>query len=177
MTVLRWREWDGLGIQHIVLQAADGGIVADGVVVGSDPFAASFRIVIDRTWTARRVEIAIAGGGALLLESDGAGRWMRDGRPAPELDGAMEPDISVTPFTNTFPVKRLRLARGASAEISAAYVDIPSLDVFSDPQRYTCLEEGRLYLYESLNSDFRREVSFGEDGFVAGYPGLFRRPP
>jgi hypothetical protein len=177
MTILRWREWAGPGIQHITLRPAGDGVVADGVVVGSDPFAASFSVVIDRTWTVRRVEVAVTGGGKLILESDRVGHWTRNGRPAPELNGAMEPDISVTPFTNTFPVRRLRLAKGARAEISTAYVDVPSLDVFSDPQRYTCLEEGRLYLYESLDSDFRREVSFGEDGFVASYPGLFRRLP
>jgi hypothetical protein len=175
MTILRWQAWDGPGIQHIVLRPAGEGLVAEGVVVGSDAFASGFRIAIDRTWAARRVEVAVTGGGALLLESDDTGHWTRAGRRVPELDGALEPDISVTPFTNSFPVKRLKLARGESAEIRTAYVDVENMTVFADPQRYTCLEEGRLYLYESLDSDFCREISFASDGFVASYPGLFRR--
>jgi hypothetical protein len=175
MTILRWREEMGPGIQHVFLRPLGDGLVADGFAIGSDPFAARFRIEIDRAWLARRVEVTLAGGEALILESDGEGQWRVGGRPAPELDGALEPDISITPFTNTFPVRRLRLARGESAEIRTAYVDVPSLAVSADPQRYTCLDEGRLYLYESLDSDFRREVSFGQDGFVTSYPGLFRR--
>ena len=175
MTILRWREETGPGIQHIFLRPLDGGLVADGFAIGSDPFAARFRIEIDRAWRARRVEVALAGGETLLLEGDGRGCWSVGGQPAPELDGALEPDISITPFTSTFPVRRLGLVRGESAEIRTAYVDVPSLAVSADPQRYTCLEDGRLYLYESLDSDFRREVSFGPDGFVATYPGLFRR--
>ena len=175
MPILRWREWEGPGIQHVVLRSEGDGFVAGGVVVGSDPFAASFRIAIDREWMTRHVEFSVTGGGSLRLESDGQGHWSRDDRPLPELDGALEPDISVTPFTNTFPIRRLRLAKRESAEIRTVYIDGPNLAVFADPQRYTCLEEGRLYLYESLDSDFRREVSFGEDGFVTTYPGLFRR--
>jgi hypothetical protein len=174
---LRWQEWEGAGGQHVVLRPRDDGLVADGVVIGSEPFAARFRIAIDRAWRARRIEVAVAGGLSLLLESDGEGNWTRGARRLRELDGAMEPDISVTPFTNSFPVRRLRLAKGESAEIRTAYVDVPSLAVFADPQRYTCLEEGRLYLYESLDSAFRREVEFGADGFVSVYPGLFRRLP
>ena len=173
--ILRWREEAGPGIQHVFLRLVGNGAVADGFVIGSDPFAARFRIEIDRAWLARRIEVTLAGGETLLLESDGEGHWRVGGRPAPELDGALEPDISITPFTNTFPVRRLQLARGESAEIRTAYVDVPSLAVSADPQRYTCLQEGRLYLYESLDSDFRREVSFGPDGFVTTYPGLFRR--
>ena len=177
MTVLRWQEWEGPGVQHVALRPRDDGFVADGVVVGSEPFAARFRIEIDRAWRARRIEVAVAGGESLRLASDGEGNWTSGARRLRELDGALEPDISVTPFTNSFPVRRLGLAKGASAEIRTAYFDVPNLAVFADPQRYTCLEEGRLYLYELLDSDFRREVAFGADGFVSVYPGLFRRLP
>ncbi len=54
----------------------------------------------------REVELALLGGDARLsLRSDGAGRWSDDrGRPLPELDGCIDVDISVSPFTNTLPV-------------------------------------------------------------------------
>jgi len=44
-----------------------------------------------------------------------------------------------------------------------------------DPQRYTCLEPMRRYRYESLDSDFTREIEVDLDGLVVVYPGLFRR--
>jgi hypothetical protein len=109
------------------------------------------------------------------LVADGKGNWSRDGRFLPGLDGAMEPDISVTPFTNSFPVRRLGLRKGESADIRTAYIDAVDGKLFADPQRYTCLEEGRRYLHQSLDSDFCREITFDPDGFVSSYPGLFRR--
>ncbi len=175
--LLRWRNWEGQGLQHVSVTRNDNGLVAEGVAIGDDPhpFAATFRIVADRDWLTRRVEVALVGGASLLLEGDGDGHWTLDGLPMAALDGTLEPDISITPLTNAFPVKRLRLAKGQSAEIRTAYVDVANMAVFADPQRYTCLEEGRLYLYESLDSDFRREVAFDGEGFVTDYPGLFRR--
>ncbi|MET3794973.1 putative glycolipid-binding domain-containing protein [Aquamicrobium terrae] len=177
MTVLRWAPWSGQGLQHVVLTERDGWLTAEAVVIGSDTadFAASFRLVADDGWRARRVEVAVSGGLSLRLEGDGAGNWTREGLALPQLAGAVDPDISITPLTNTFPVRRLGLAKGESAEIRTAYIDVPSLDVFADPQRYTCLDVRRRYLYESLDSDFRAEIEFDKDGFVTNYPGLFRR--
>jgi hypothetical protein len=49
------------------------------------------------------------------------------------------------------------------------------LSVTTDPQRYTRLETGKRYRYESLDSDFVREIDIDDDGLVVTYPGLFRR--
>ena len=46
----------------------------------------------------------------LSLTGDGAGRWQIDGRDAPDLDGCLDLDIQVTPFTNSLPIRRLDLA-------------------------------------------------------------------
>jgi len=177
MKMLRWGEWTGHGLQHVELGDEHGWFTADAVVIASDPamFGATFRIVADEAWLVRRVEVTVSGGPSVLLESDGRGNWERDGQPVAHLAGALEPDISATPLTNSFPVRRLRLGKGESAEIRTAYVELPSLDLFADGQRYTCLEEGRRYLYESLDSDFRAELAFDASGFVMDYPGLFRR--
>ena len=55
-----------------------------------------------------------------------------------------------------------------------AYIDVADLTVVPDPQRYTRLDED-LYLYESLDSEFSREITVDFDGFVIDYPGLFER--
>jgi hypothetical protein len=52
---------------------------------------------------------------------------------------------------------------------------LPGLAVATDRQRYTCLEPNRRYRYESLDSDFTRDIEVDEDGLVVTYPGLFRR--
>ncbi|MFE0014241.1 putative glycolipid-binding domain-containing protein [Mesorhizobium sp. NPDC059054] len=176
--VARWQEWDGDGTQYLVLSGQRDGMSVDAVAISSDPylFAARYRIAIDVDWLTRRLEVSLVGReDVLILEADGKGHWTMDGQPMPTLDGVLEPDLSVSPFTNTLPIKRLRLAKGESAEIRTAYISVPALEVFPDPQRYTCLEEGSRYLYESLDSDFRREITFDEHGLVTDYPGLFRR--
>ncbi|MEA3167022.1 MAG: uncharacterized protein QOJ26_1906, partial [Thermoplasmata archaeon] len=54
------------------------------------------------------------------------------------------------------------------------YVDLPSLAVKPDLQRYTRLSERR-YLFESPASGFARDIDVDDDGLVVTYPGLFRR--
>jgi uncharacterized protein len=53
-------------------------------------------------------------------------------------------------------------------------VGFPELEVIPDPQRYTRLATNT-WLYESLDSDFSREIKVDDDGFVIDYPGLFTR--
>lgn len=179
-TVARWRDWSGDGIQHLVLREGPTAIVAEAVVIAVDagePFAARFRIVCDPAWRTRRVEAAVVGGERrLVLAADGQGAWSDgDGRPLPELAGAIDVDLSVTPFTNTLPIRRLGLAAGESAELRVVYLRLPDLTVEVDGQRYTCLEPMRRYRYEALAGGFAREIEVDVAGFVVTYPGLFRR--
>ncbi|WP_157014921.1 putative glycolipid-binding domain-containing protein [Mesorhizobium xinjiangense] len=175
--VVRWREVEGGGLEHLVMAARGDAILFDGVVIpGGQDYAVEYHIACTANWRVERVEAAIIGGqGSLLLEHDGRGHWKRNGRAAPSLDGVFEPDLSVSPLTNTFPIRRLGLSQGESADIRTAYVSFPDFAVFADPQRYTCLEENRLYRYESRDSDFCRDIEVDADGFVIDYPGLFRR--
>lgn len=69
----------------------------------------------------------------------------------------------------------LGLSAGQSAEITTAFIEFPALSVVSNPQRYTCLEEGRRYLYESRASELRRELEIDRDGLVVTYPDFWQR--
>ena len=93
----------------------------------------------------------------------------------PQLGAAIDIDLSITPFTNTLPIRRLHLQSGQSEEIVCVYVQFPGLDITTDRQRYTCLEPRRLYRYESLDSDFSRDITVDDEALIVTYPGLFRR--
>lgn len=178
MKIVRWREWEGPGLEHLVLRERAGEVLADSVVIcfGQTPFAVRYRIECDANWRARSVTVDMIGSGqTLVLVSDGEGHWIRDGLAVPELDGVLDPDLTVTPFTNTLPIRRLRLSTGQSADITTAFIRLPALTVVANPQRYTCLEEGRRYLYESRASDFRRELEIDGDGLVVTYPDFWQR--
>ena len=178
--VARWQDWSGAGIQHVVLrEGAEEISVEAAVIVTEDEarFAARFRIECDRAWRVRSVTADVVGDDRrIALTSDGAGHW-RDaaGAPQPQLDGAIDVDLPITPFTNTLPIRRLDLRAGESADIRVVYIILPDFTLTTDPQRYTCLEPRRRYRYESLDSDFVREIEVDAHGLVVTYPDLFKR--
>jgi uncharacterized protein len=178
--VARWQDWAGTGIQHLVLREGSEAIVAEAAVLATEEgtrFAARYRITCDGAWRVKKVEAGLIGDDRRInLESDGAGHW-RDvvGEPLPHLEGAIDVDLPLTPFTNTLPIRRLNLAAGQSADIRVVYLLLPEFIITIDPQRYTCLEPGRRYRYESLDSDFVRDIEVDADSLVVTYPDLFRR--
>jgi hypothetical protein len=177
---VRWKSAEG-GLEHLVLEELSSGFDADAVVVGAADgvgFGARWRLAVDPLWRARRLDVEIVGlDRRLALRADGEGRWTNaDGVPLTALAGAIDLDLSASPFTNTLPIRRLGLSVGDAAEITVAYVSFPDLALFPHPQRYTRLAE-RTWLFESLDADFRREITVDDDGLVVSYPGLFEREP
>jgi uncharacterized protein len=55
------------------------------------------------------------------------------------------------------------------------YIVLPAFTVIAHPQRYLCLDPLNRCRYESLDTDFVREIEVDQDGLVLTYPGLFRR--
>jgi uncharacterized protein len=179
-----WAPWEGLGLEHLRIVTSDGGVVANGLVIGLEagrPFRIGYEVRCDERWRVREVRVATpdSEGPVLELQADGEGRWMRrGGEPLPELDGCIDVDISATPFTNTLPIRRLGLEHGESEELVVTYVRVPELLVGPERQRYGCLEataNGGLYRFEALPSAFTAELPVDADGLVIDYPGLFRR--
>jgi len=177
---LRWSAWDGCeaGLEHADVRPADGGLTISGIVIGQADgakFGLHYRLKVDSTWRTRTVHLRTTSGRVLELESNGQGSWTEDGKPQPELQGCIDVDIQATPLTNTLPIRRLEWPAGTAADIRLCYIAVPDLAVSPRTQRYTALEPGSLYRFESLDSGFTAELPVDEDGFVLDYPGLFRR--
>ncbi|WP_440708660.1 putative glycolipid-binding domain-containing protein [Herbiconiux sp. YIM B11900] len=174
----RESEAGGGGREDLTVAFSPGGCVAVGHVVLADPepYDVYYRVECDDGWRSRYVSVAeTLRGRSLAMRSTGDGRWVSDdARMLPGLADAIDVDISVTPFSNTLPVRRLQLAVGESADIVTAYVDVALMRVSADPQRYTRVES-TVYRYESRDSDFVRDLRVDEEGFVLEYPGWFRR--
>ncbi|HUA32826.1 MAG TPA: putative glycolipid-binding domain-containing protein [Candidatus Binataceae bacterium] len=177
-TIARWKDWSGKGLEHSVLTQSANRIVAESVVIGTaeaKPFALRYRIVADRWWRVRELDADLIGGRSLKLRSDGRGHWSgQSGRALPKLAGAIDIDISATPFTNTLPIRRLKMNTGDAQEILAVYIQVPALTVITDRQRYTRLDATH-YRYDSVDSDFTRKIEIDSAGLVVKYPDLFRR--
>lgn len=174
-----WTRWDAPGLEHLRLTADDHGVLADGLIVGvgeSGPFRAHYRVRCDAAWRVREVTVdPLDGRAPLTLRADGAGVWT-DGTGAalPALAGCVDIDLSISPFTNTLPIRRLAFAAGEARVLTMAYIRAPELAVEPFRQRYTRLAADR-YRYENVGDDFTAELALDADGLVLDYPGLFRR--
>ena len=121
----------------------------------------------------RRVELELDGGAVRrVLLADGAGRWRWEGGPElAGVAGALDVDLTVTPATNTLPIRRLGLEVGQAVELSMAWVQFPGLEVVGSAQRYQRLAPDR---WRFSTGDFTAELLVDPDGLVLDYGGLFR---
>ncbi|HWJ72532.1 MAG TPA: putative glycolipid-binding domain-containing protein [Kaistia sp.] len=175
---VRWKSWDGNGIEHLVFADRETGISGEGAILsgGDAHFAATYEVACHASGTVARAQVAVAGGPKLTLQSDGDGKWRNgEGKRLTSLAGALDVDFSASPFTNTLPIRRLGLAEGQSGEVTVLYVRFPDLELSLDRQRYTCLERDRRYRYEAADGSFEAEIEVDGQGLVTLYDGLFRR--
>ena len=127
-------------------------------------------------WRTRRVRVLMAHGGEarqLELDADDEGRWRAGGEELPAVAGCLDVDLSLTPATNTLPLRRLPLAPGESREATAAWVLFPSLEVKLLAQTYTRLDARRLR-YES-DTGFSTEIEVDDADVVVRYPPFWER--
>jgi uncharacterized protein len=165
--------------------AIDGSrLTVDGRTVGQRPTAwwLEYRLetgeqfVHDRLVAASRWDGRTA---TLDLRRDAAsGSWTADGEPRPDLDGALDCDLMACPLTNTMPVLRHDLHRTpGDRTLLMAFVEVPSLTVVPNRQRYTHLRPlprgGGVVRYRS--GTFSSDLTLDGDGFVVDYPRLGRR--
>lgn len=183
-SVLFWRRLDVEGIERLELALGPDGVDAASTVVGlgEGGFRLDHRWRLDRAWRALAVTVErwnAQGHGILRMERAGAG-WRVDGAPRPDLDGAEEPDLSVTPFCNTFPIRSAPQRAGESLALDIAFVDGPALTVARSRQRYDRQGKGRLRFVDlGLSAGFEADLAVDGDGLVLSYEGLFQRvaPP
>jgi uncharacterized protein len=151
------------------------------VVEEGAAWAVTFRVELDGGWRTRLAHMAVVDDGGertLLLEADGEGNWLRDGTPFPELQGCLDVDIAATPFTNTFVIRRLGLSVGETAEIRAAWVGVPDLEVEPLDQIYRRLQPRDgvdRYEYRASGASQGWIIEVDQDGVSIDYEGFARR--
>ncbi len=174
-----WRNVNSPGCEYCALSRAGGGWRLEGTVLLADedrPLEVRYRVECDEGWATRTVEVDTRSGGdrrTLRLRVDAGGRWWRDGEELPAVRGCLDVDLSVTPATNTLPIRRLTLAEGAAAPVTTAWVRFPALAIEPLPQRYTRLGPDR-YRYES-DTGFVTEIETDDLGLVTRYGGGWER--
>src|SRR5688500_6504184 len=102
-----WTPWQGPGLEHLRLSVMSDSVMADGLVIGMDEgkaFRFRYLVFCDADWRVTWVTLKLLEGDnrETDLSTDGNGNWFDGmGLPLKELEGCIDVDITVTPFTNT----------------------------------------------------------------------------
>jgi hypothetical protein len=171
MREITWHGLDEDSVEVCRVDTSGGSVSVRSSIEG--PFGIlDYELHAATDWTFQSMHLVL--GTRTLDMTRRRGRWDVDGKVHPDLDSALEVDVSATPLSNTLPIRRLGLRVGQSADIITAYVAVPELTVAPDPQRYTRVARSS-YLYESRDSPFSATITVDDDGLVVDYPGLFER--
>jgi len=173
-----------LGASGIAIGSAPVAYRLDYQLETQDDFITSGLLVTttgqgwNRTLDLRR---APSGGWTIRAESDGVLALPGPGGDVADFADALDCDLGLSPLTNSMPALRHGLLRGGGPiDFVMAWVSVPDLSVFRSRQRYTFVrarQEGAVVRYESLESDFKANITFDDDGLVVDYPGIGRRLP
>ena len=175
-----WEQTLGKGLEHLILrqsQNIEAESLAVGIVKGF-PYRIQYQIVCDTNWNVKEMSVSdLLDGKRVVLVKEGDD-WLDENNHAVKtLHGCADVDIMITPFTNSLPIRRLKLGQGESKEISVVYVSAPDLSLSKLNQRYTSISQDRdggTYKYENLSGGFTSEVMVDSDGLVVDYPGIFK---
>lgn len=178
--ILFWRRTDVWGLERLTLTVTAQGVAAESTVlcVEDGGFRLDHRWRLTPDWRAQSLEVERWRGSEhrrLVLERTGGG-WLVDGERRGDLDGADEPDLSVTPFCNTFPIRRTPAAAGATLELDTCFVDAAAMTVQRSRQRYLRLGPNRVrYVDLGVAAGFEADLDVDDDGLVLRYEHLFER--
>ena len=174
-----WRNLLTGGTEYFELRRQGDCHILRGKIVSvlepAQPLFVSYEIACDEQWHTRHAQILQVNAGEqreLKIEVCGTD-WTVNGKPAPELHGCIDIDLSASPSTNTLPLRRLQLQRGQSQPVTAAWVRFPSLEIATLQQTYKRLDDTR-YWYESATG-FTAEIRVDACSVVFDYPGVWTR--
>ena len=176
---MRWKRLDVPGNDSCELSQARDGWRLEGVAefrTGGGTARLQYRAECDDAWVTLRGEVRGEADGRQVLitiSRQRTGDWVVNGEPAPALRGLVDLDLGFTPATNLFPLRRLALEVGESADAEAAWLDEGKWTLERLPQRYERRDEST-YWYESPTAGYSGLLKVTGAGFVDEYPGLWK---
>lgn len=174
-----WKGLDSNSMEFCRIHFGERIHVKSSIVGFSEdfPFKADYEIELSGGWVISRIQLKTCLGNveqSLDLKHDGHGKWFGDGKEWKSLEGCMDIDISVTPFTNSLPINRLKPAPGIKTDIDVVYIDILHFGITPERQHYTQLNKDT-YLFSNDSGDFTANITVDSQKLVVHYPTLFDR--
>jgi hypothetical protein len=179
-TNLLWTGRAYHSLENCLIDESGRGIDISSIIIGryeEKLFQVEYHIKTNLHWETVFFEIISRHSNqkqTISYDSDGKGRWTKAGQPQEQFNGCIDIDISLTPFTNTLPIRRLQLQPQQTREIQVLYCDLLQGQTRAVRQQYTCVS-ATAYHYENIPRDFEATIQVDGSGFVVDYPPLFVR--
>jgi hypothetical protein len=168
-----WRRSDEVPTdEHCTMTVRDTGLALVGTVLGGEgdvPVRIEYRVLADEQGLTTAAHVRDLRGfeqRAIALTRDAKGNWTVDGKMVRALKGCTDVDLGCSPSTNTLPIRRLRLAIGASHTIKAAWLRFPELQIVKAEQTYTRLDD---FTWRYASGTFSAELTVDDEGLVTDY--------
>lgn len=175
---IRWLSLQHGGLEELRLGEGSNAIRARSAIVGQAELirhGVFYELSLLPDWTFESLLLQRTDGLTAALRRSAKGTWFDShDEVLPELEGCIDVDFEMTPFTNTLPIRRAPLVIGESRRFRMAYIPAATLEAFPAEQTYTRLSE-RVYRFTNSDGSFTADITVDEDGLVADYPGLFVR--
>ncbi|MEU1288187.1 putative glycolipid-binding domain-containing protein [Kitasatospora sp. NPDC005856] len=181
-----WRVTEAAGLEASWIDLRPTALTARGRAAAAKPAPYRLDCELDTGdgFTTRRVHVTARTPDATrtldLRRGETTGRWSVDGTERPDLDGALDRDLGLSPLTDTPPVLRHALhRRPGERHVLTARIRVPDLVVV--PSRQTCThlrrhqDAGATVRYTC--GDHHADLRLDADGLVTDYPGLAHRLP
>ena len=163
-----------------MLTITDKGAAINSTIVGiyaNTLYKIEYRIRTNHHWETTSFEIKSQLYNTIEIidiRKEGKESWYVNGQADQKFNGCIDIDISLTPFTNTLPINRLKLLEKEEEQIKVLYVDVLGRKMMPVQQKYTKLSQTD-YKYENVPNVFESVIVVDDLGLVVKYPGLFKR--
>jgi len=169
--------WPGTVIHTYI---ADNGFHGHGIAVGKTdddiPFAIEYDMKLEVDWNIKELSIKSLLDEKVIKLVHKDNQWY-DGsdQHLKEFDGVEFVDISISPFTNTLPIKMLDFKGKRPQKVDFIYFDENLFSLRRLQQIYSKINE-RTYRYQDVElPDFISDIVVDEDGLVVYFPELFKQ--
>ncbi|MCT2536424.1 putative glycolipid-binding domain-containing protein [Aquibacillus koreensis] len=177
-----WNNEELYGCEYLNLGSTTENLVVQSTVIyvdekNSDAHKLNYIVELNKHWLTKKCSINVNNNNSLELHTDGEGNWFNsDGELIDSLEGAIDIDISATPFSNTLPINRINWSINQIELFHMVYISIPSLKIKKVPQSYQYIRmEGELRYFKYRCYDFETIICVDSSGLVVKYPDTFSR--
>jgi uncharacterized protein len=180
--VCTWQVEETGGLETAWVTLGDQRLAGRGRAVGlvPEPYWVGYELDTDDRYVTRRLAVTVesaTGTSSLELVRSPGGDWYANGRPLPDLVGALDCDLAFCPLTNAMPILRYRLQEQAGTHpLVMAWVSLPDLAVHPSEQTYQHLghtDDAAEVRFTA--GSFVADLTVDRDGLVVRYPQLASR--